>query len=640
MCGIAGIWGDPCDARLKALADALRHRGPDGTGNWTTPPARLGLAHRRLAIIDLEGGSQPLANEDGTVVTVFNGEIYNYRELQQELTARDHRLRTQSDTEVIVHLYEDYGLDFVTKLRGMFALAVWDERKSQLVLARDRVGKKPLYYREGPEEFLFASEIKGIVAGGGGVLDLDSQALADYLGWGVIHAPATIYRQVRSVLPAEIVVVQERRVVTRRPYWRLQMQPKVHVSRAEAVERVDALLREAVKLRLRADVPVGAFLSGGLDSGIITALAAEEHAAPLTTVTIGFTEQQFDERPLARQVAQRYGTDHHEVLVEPRVVEDLPRIASAYDQPYGDSSAVPSFYVAQATRPLVKVALCGDGGDEILAGYRRYVAAWLSRFLAPVDGPFTRGGWRLLEKVLPIPKSYRSSYAFAHRLVRGLALDWPLRYWAWSVDVFDEDEQRVLTGTAADGAGAGDWRAAVDPLPHLAQRYLGETAPGGPLDRMLGADFLGVLPHDLLVKMDIASMVHGLEVRAPLLDHVLVEEVARFPEAVKLSSSCTKPILRALSARYLPRTIQQAPKRGFEVPVARWLRGPLRSLCEDVLLSRSGLVTQLLDRAALEHIIRGETPVEPGRWGRQLWSLMMLGIWDLHVRPAAARLCP
>ena len=278
--------------------------------------------------------------------------------------------------------------------------------------------------------------------------------------------------------------------------------------------------------------------------------------------------------------------------------------------------------------------LCGDGGDECLAGYRRYVAGWLCRFLAPLDGPVARGGWRLLERLLPVPSRYRSKYAFAHRLVRGLGLDQPHRYWAWSVDVFDEAEQRVLTGAAGDSVSAGDWRARLEPLPHLARRYLRKVAPGGPVDRMLGADFLGVLPHDLLVKMDIASMAHGLEVRAPLLDHVLVEEVARFPEAVKLSGFCTKPVLRALSRRYLPRAIQQAPKRGFEVPVARWLRGPLRPLCEDVLLSRSGLVADLLDRTALENIIRAERPVEPGRWGRQLWSLLMLGIWDLHVRPA------
>ncbi len=635
MCGIAGIWGNVDMDRLSVMAERLRHRGPDDDGFWISPQRDLGLAHRRLSIIDLTTGKQPIANEDGRVVTVFNGAIYNYRELREDLTNRGHVFKTESDTEVIVHLYEVYGPDFAVELRGMFAIAVWDDLNRQLVLVRDRVGKKPLYYRERDDEFLFASEIKGIAAAARGALTIDQSAIRDYLTWAAVPTPGTIYRDVRAVEPGEVVIVRSRRVTTQRRYWRLRMLPKTPISRGDAIERIDSLVQEAVRLRMRADVPVGCFLSGGIDSGIITAIAARHHPRRLTTATIGFEDDAFDERPLARLVARQYGTDHHELVLRPDVVRDLPKIARAYDQPFGDASAVPSYYVAQAARQHVKVVLSGDGGDEVFAGYRRYVAARINQRLRFMDLRTVVPLWRSMSRLLPVPRRFRSGYGFAHRLVRGLGLDPVSRYLAWTVDGFDEDGLRFLER----GPGRGRLEATLlgrdgnTPGPgRFAQASLETHRASGCVDRMLSTDFETVLPFDLLVKMDIATMAHGLEARSPLLDHHLIEEVARFPEHVKLGGFRTKPLLRALAGRYLPASIPRAPKRGFEVPLVRWLRSDLRELSEDVILSRSGLLADLFNRTALETLLREDSGLGPARWSRRVWLLLMLGMWDRHVR--------
>ncbi|MFH0983849.1 MAG: asparagine synthase (glutamine-hydrolyzing) [Planctomycetota bacterium] len=626
MCGIAGIWGNATPERLRAMADSLRHRGPDDEGYWTHPQHGIGLAHRRLSIIDLTTGKQPVFNEDGRVVTVLNGEIYNYLELREDLVARGHRFSTGTDTEVIVHLYEDYGVDCVRHLRGMFAIALWDDQQRQLVLVRDRAGKKPLYYSARDGEFCFASEIKALVAAGATAFEIEPQSLMDYLFWGSVHAPLTIYRQVYSLEPAELVVVRDRRVVRKETYWRLEMRPKVKLSFAEAVEQLDHGVREAVRLRLRSDVPVGSFLSGGIDSGIVTAMAAQEYPGALTTLTIGFEDAAFDERPLARLVAERYATAHHEVLIRPDVAAVLPRIAAAYDQPFFDSSAIPTYFVSQAARSLVKVMLSGDGGDEVFCGYRRHVAAQINRMLLWADTPFWRPLWRLAGSLLPVPRGFRTAYAFVHRFVRGMGMEPYLRHLAWTTDCFTDEELSHFVkpdsriGQCASGA-------------RLAQRQYARLADLGPLDRMLVTDFLTVLAPDLLVKMDIASMAHGLETRSPLLDHVLIDTASRYPEDVKLRGTRTKPLLRALAQRYLPLPVQRAKKRGFEVPLIRWLREDLRPLCDDVLLSRNGLLAELFERAHLERLIREEAGLDPRRWANRVWLLLMLGVWDAHVRP-------
>jgi len=444
---------------------------------------------------------------------------------------------------------------------------------------------------------------------------VDPQAIADFLTWTVIPGPGTIYREVRSIEPGEMVIVRDRRIAERRRYWNLSMEPKVAICRDEAIERIDHRINEAVRLRLRADVPVGCFLSGGIDSGILTAMAAGHRSDRITTITVGFEDGGFDERPLARLVAQRYGTDHHEVTLRPDVANDLPRILAAYDQPFGDSSCIPSFYLARAARQHVKVVLNGDGGDELFAGYRRYVAARLS----------AEGGepeeWRRWSRLLPTPRSFRSAYAFGHRFVRGMGLGDVDRYLAWAIDAFEPNVWAAVGGK-------------VSPTERFASQSLAQFHGCGPLDRMLGTDFTVVLPYDLLVKMDIATMIHGLEARSPLLDQVLVDEVSHLPEPLKLGGLTTKPLLRDLARRYLPEPLWSAPKRGFEMPLVHWLRGELRDLCQDVLLSRPGLVSQLVERPTLERLCRGEAELEPARWARRLWLLLVLGLWDHHAHPA------
>jgi asparagine synthase (glutamine-hydrolysing) len=494
------------------------------------------------------------------------------------------------------------------------------------VLVRDRAGKKPLYYWEAKDGFRFASEIKGLLATADATPPIDPQALLDYLAWTVIPAPATIYQPIRAIEPGHTAVVRDRQLDHLHRYWRLTQEPKNSVVPAVAIEQTDDLLTESVRFRLRSDVPVGVFLSGGIDSGLVTAIAARESPSPITTICVGFEDGPFDERPAAREIAQCLGTDHHEVLIRPDAADVLPTIARAYDQPFADSSAIPCYYLAGAARDLVKVVLTGDGGDEVFAGYRRYLAAKLNGWMGPADAPRVRPLWRWMARCLPTPRSYRTTYAFAHRLARGMGLDPPDRYMAWSVDGLDLETVHTLSRSP-------DWMRDLLP-PH---RYV-DTAHGpdtGTVDQMLAHDFNVVLPNDFLVKIDIATMAHGLEARSPLLDHVLVETVSRYPESVRLGGRQTKPLLRNLAERYLPPTLCRAPKRGFEIPRLRWLREDLRALRDDVILSRQGLLADWFGRDALEHFLRQTYTIDPGRWACQVWVLLMLGLWDQHVHRAA-----
>lgn len=628
MCGIAGIWGPFDDERLRRATRACAHRGPDAEGYWTDRAAGIGLGHRRLSIIDLSGGGQPMGNEDGSVQVVFNGEIYNYVELRDELIAKGHRFATHSDTETIVHLYEEVGLEFATRLRGMFGLALWDGPRRQLVLARDRLGKKPVYYAQTPTHFVFGSEIKVVASALQQPLHVDDQSLVDYLGWGFVPAPGTIYREIRALPAANLMVVRDRRASEPKPYWQLAVEPKSRVSFNEAVDQVDAALRESVRLRLRSDVPVGAFLSGGIDSGLITAMAAQQYPGKLLTVSIGFEDGEFDERPLARQVAERYGTDHHELVVRCEAGDILPTIARAFDQPFANTSAIPNYYVAREARKHLKVVLTGDGGDEILAGYRRHHAARLNAWLGWSDNAALRVGWKALHAVLPAPRSFRTPYAFAHRIVRGMSHDPVQRYLMWSLD---------MVGSAVLGplCGAREWFRTCLPAERFVAASHAAFRRAGYVDRMMASDARTVLIDCLNLKLDVCTMQHSLEARSPLLDHVLIDLVARLPEHVKLFGRETKPLLRKVAERYLPADVRAAPKRGFEIPLVRWLETDLRALRDDVILSRSGLLAERFERAALERLVRQENGLEPARWAQQVIVLLMLGVWDRYVKPGA-----
>jgi asparagine synthase (glutamine-hydrolysing) len=620
VCGITGVVGslrtDP--ATLERMNARLRHRGPDGEGRFWS--ADVGLAMRRLAIIDLNSGDQPIFNEDRTVCVVYNGEIYNFLDLRRELEQRGHRFETQSDTEVIVHAYEEFGTGCIERLWGMFALALWDGRRKLLLLARDRLGKKPLVYYVDPSGggLTFASELQALLAHPDVPRAVDARAIDDYLTYLYVPSPTSAYRDIRKLPPGHRLVWQDGRV-TVEPYWRLRFGTKAHLTEQEAVEGYAALLRDAVRRRLIADVPLGAFLSGGMDSSSIVAEMAELSSSPVKTFSIGFGERDFDELRYARQVAQRFGTDHHELVVEPRALEVLPTLVRHYGEPYGDSSAIPTYYVAQLTRQHVTVALNGDGGDELLAGYERH---WAARVAARYDTipRFVRHG--LIRPLIPLVPEPRRRRAFLRRAKRFMAVaHLPVfdRYLHW-VGAFTPAQKHALYTPEfmAELAGndAGRWlRQALAPEPTL-----------DPVDAVLRADTLLYLPEDLLAKVDIASMANSLEARSPFLDHRLVEFCAALPSSLKLRGRTSKWLLRRIMQHRLPPDILRRPKMGFGVPVGEWLRGELRPLLEETLFAPRAVQRGYFRPAAVRALVDEHLARRADRTSH-LWGLLMLELW-------------
>jgi asparagine synthase (glutamine-hydrolysing) len=618
VCGIAGRLnfrtGAPVDPGvLHGMGDLLAHRGPDGEGFWHQEA--VGLAHRRLAIVDLsDAARQPMAAEDPRVRVVCNGEIYNFRELRVELESRGHRFRTRSDTEVLLAAYSAYGIECLSRLRGMFAFALWDGGRRRLVLARDRAGKKPLYYRLDGDGIAFASEPKAFLADPSFEARPDVAALSDYLTCHYVPAPGSAFAGVRRVPPAHYLVVESGQVRLER-YWRLHYQPKRQLSEADAAAELLARLRDAVRCRLVADVPLGAFLSGGIDSSTVVALMAEAGAAPVRTFSIGFEEREYDELPYARLVARRYGTDHHEFVVRPEAVDVLPRLIWHYNEPYADSSAIPTFYLSELTRRHVTVALNGDGGDENLAGYRRHLAGRLAERYAGLARPLRRPLAALLA-ALPAP-GRRMTYA--RRILAGLGEPPARRYARWASHL-DPALKRELT-TEDFRREAGD----RDSLEHLTEAF--RRAEGADLlDATLAGDVETYLPDDLLVKVDIATMAHGLEGRSPFLDHDVMEFCASLPSDLKLRGLTTKYLLKRSVRELLPAPVVDRPKQGFGVPIDRWLRGELRTMVHDVLLDartlRRGYFREPVVRRLLDEHGRGVRG-----WHSQLWSLLVLELW-------------
>jgi asparagine synthase (glutamine-hydrolysing) len=620
MCGISGIVGSlrTDAATLERMNAALHHRGPDGDGMFWSE--HVGLAMRRLAIIDLTSGDQPMFNENRSVCVVYNGEIYNFLELRSELEARGHTFATQSDTEVIVHAYEEYGVDCVDRLWGMFALALWDSRRNLLLLARDRLGKKPLvYYTDSSGGGLaFASEMQALLAHPAVPREIDPSALDDYLTYLYVPAPKSAYRHIRKLAPGHRLVWQAGRVDVA-PYWQVHFGHKLQIGEDEAVEQFGALLRDAVRRRLIADVPLGAFLSGGMDSSTVVAEMAELSSAPVKTFSIGFGDCDFDELRFARQVAQRYGTDHHELVVEPRALDVLPMLVRHYGEPYGDSSAIPTYYVANMTRQHVTVALNGDGGDELLAGYERH---WAARVAARYDTipRFVRHG--LIRPLIPLVPEPRQRRAFLRRAKRFMAAaHLPVfdRYLQW-VGAFTPSQKLSLYtpdfALEMSSNDSGLWlREALAPEPHL-----------DPVDAVVRADTLLYLPHDLLVKVDIASMATSLEARSPLLDHRLVEFCAALPSSYKLRGRTSKWLLRRLMRDRLPPDILTRSKMGFGVPVGEWLRTDLRPLLEDTLFSARAMQRGYFQPQAVRALVDEHLGRRADRTAH-IWGLLMLELW-------------
>lgn len=614
MCGICGIVsgerGGPDLGAVEQMSRRLVHRGPDSDGMFARGP--VALAARRLSIIDLDHGDQPIANEDGSVVVVQNGEIYNHRELRRELEGRGHHFATHCDTEVLVHLYEEEGEGFVERLRGMFAIALWDERRGRLLLARDRFGIKPLHYRLADGTLSFASELKAMLEQPGLSRAIDPRAVASYLAFNSIPAPLTIFSEVRKLAPGTLLVweggaIQQRRYARPRPVPAGRTR---NGSAGELAAELREVLADSVRAHLVSDVPVGVLLSGGVDSGGITALAAAESVAPVKTFSVGFEESGFDELSRARLVAERYGTDHHELVLRPDAVDLLPKLVEAFDEPFGDSSALPTFLVSELAASEVKVALSGEGGDELFGGYYTYVAD----LLAPRLGRLAALASPLIE-ALPSSDARVGFDYKAKRFARVAATADPLeRHHAWK-EIFAPTARTALLG---DGPG---W----DPVDLYRERYA-ETAGAEPLARLQDVDLGIYLVDDLLVKTDRLSMAHSLELRVPFLDQRVAELALALPTRHKVRGFAKKRLLRRALAPLLPKQVVGGRKQGFSIPLAAWLRGPLQPFARDLLsaaaVERQGCFDPATVTALLDRHCSGREDLS-----RQLWGLMAFTLW-------------
>jgi asparagine synthase (glutamine-hydrolysing) len=619
MCGIAGVvdfdGGPVREEQIRAMCGALSHRGPDGGGLYLAPGVGLGM--RRLSIIDLQTGAQPVRNEDGSAWVVFNGEIYNYRDLRPDLEGRGHRFYTSSDTESIVHLYEDRGRACVEALRGMFAFAIWDRKRRTLLLARDRLGIKPLFYTEIGRRLAFASELKALLQLPEVEARIDWRALGSLLS--TLHTPSdqSIVAGVKKLEPGHVLVAEAGRAVRLERYWDVRFEPERGRSEAAVADELRGVLEESVRLHLVSDVPIGAFLSGGVDSSSVVALMSRANASPVKTFSIGFRDADFDETPNARLVAGVLGTDHHEEILEPDAAGVLEDVAYHLDEPFGDSSAIPTYMVSRLAARHVKVALSGDGGDELFAGYDRYLTEERDRRF----GPLQRWVMGRLGRLWP-------------RGVRGrnrlLLLSMPAgRRYLSRMTLYETDEKRQLLRPDAfeEVARHDPWSSEVERL----------SRGGHWLSRLQDVDLMSYLPHDILTKVDRMSMAHSLEARVPLLDHKVVEFASKIPPEMQLSRGRSKRVLKRAMAGLLPESVFERPKRGFAIPLGRWFRGPLKDFPRDLLLSERSRRRGIFDTAAVERLLD-----DPGRGGAldlPVWTLLSFELWCrafLDQRPREA----
>ncbi len=632
MCGIAGevtFNGAPVNPRhLEAMADTLVHRGPDADGLYVAPHHGAGLAFRRLRIIDLTAsGNQPMPNEDGSIQLVFNGEIYNFRELRKRLEAKGHIFRSRTDSEVIVHLYEDEGPDAITMLDGMFAIAIWDDRERRLVLARDRTGKKPLFYSLSAQRIRFASEIKALLACPDFRADVNVEAIPYFFMYGYVHNPDTIYRGVKQVPPATILTIDRNGRAASRQYWSYaaasDQARRATGTEPAAASRVRALVTQAVERRLVSDVPFGAFLSGGVDSTIVVGVMSRLLGEPVKTFSIGFEgDAAYDETTYARLAAKSFGTDHTEFIVKPSAVELVDKLIWHHDGPFADSSAIPTYIVSELTRRHVTVVLNGDGGDELFAGYLRFRAGVLSEMIPRPVGVMLD---RVLSR-LPSPSRHRHWLAFAQRFARALELPLHARLTRWNALFYDDLPELLRPEILHEP---------VDPLRYLdgEREHLGALPTT--LAKLLYANFITYLPGDLSVKMDRCTMANSLEARSPFLDTALIEYVAGLPDEMKLRGKRTKVILREAFSDLLPQKIDRRSKMGFGVPLGTWFRGELREYLCDHLLDpgaryRAYLAADAVHRLVQRHLA-GHTDA-----GQRLWTILCFERW-LRMLPGWVR---
>lgn len=621
MCGIVGFVNNNSLAAdvnvLEKMNRCIIHRGPDEDGFFLKE--NIALAMRRLAIIDLKGGQQPIFNEDKTKAIVFNGEIYNFQESRADLEKRGHKFYTNSDTEVIVHLYDEYGADCVQYLSGMFAFAIWDETDKSLFIARDRVGKKPVLYSQQPNgNFIFGSEFTALLAHPEISREVDYEALDSYLSYLCVPAPQTAFKNIRKLEPAHWLRWKDGKIETNR-YWQPDFSKKIKISEEDAIEETTRIVREATKARLISEVPLGAFLSGGVDSSTIVALMAQESSRPVKTFSIGFEEQDFSELKYAKIVANHVGAEYNEFIVKPNALEVLPTLIEHYGEPYADSSAIPTYYVSKETRKFVTVALNGDGGDESFAGYERHAAMRIAEIYHRIPKSLRTAFIENPINLIPTSELKRSRFRDAKRFLQAASLAKTERYFRWMSTFNREAKKEIYTREFAEATAAQNPSVFLD-------RWFAKANGSGILDATLLTDQMTYLPNDLLVKVDIASMANSLEARSPFLDHKVIEFAASLPENLKMRRFETKTLLKRVAARLVPKEVIYRRKMGFGVPIGNWFRGEMKGFVKEILLSEKSLNRNIFKREMIENYVNEHINSERDHTF-QIWTLLMLEMW-------------
>ena len=626
MCGICGVVSrdgeNPVsETLLRTMNNTMIHRGPDDAGHFIDGTA--GIAMRRLSIIDLSTGRQPITNEDDTIWIVFNGEIYNYLELRRKLIARGHQFSTHSDTEAILHAYEEYGDDCVNHLIGMFAFAIWDSNHHRLLLARDRVGIKPIYYHLSNAHFIFGSELKAVLAHPDTPRDVNMTALSHFLTLEYVPSPHTIFNEVYKLPPGHRLIMENGRIQIEQ-YWNVP-QIAVPTSDAECIEHLTELIRDAVKIRLMADVPLGAFLSGGIDSSTIVSFMSEQMSTPVQTFSIGFGDPTYNELPYARMVAERYGTDHYEQFLEADIAEMSLRLVSHFDEPFGDFSIFPTFLVSQMARQYVTVTLSGDGGDELFGGYDTYVAQQMDqRYYGRLPSWIRQKAMPSLLSLIPPQPAKKGLVNKAKRFVEGGALPAAWQHTRWMMFMDESAKAHLFTPAvlAELGAETPGW---------LLEQYFAEASQRDLLAQQQYVDVKTYMTDDILVKVDRMSMAASLEARVPLLDHRIVEFALNLPPHLKMHKGETKVALRRVMADRLPAEVLHKPKEGFSIPLKHWLRTDLRPLMTDLLAAdtvrrRGYFQPETVTRWVSEHLSK------QANHSHRLWALMVFELWHQQVK--------
>jgi len=613
MCGIAGIVNNSSnnlvsEDAIDKMCRVIKHRGPDHTG--IKCEGSVGLGMTRLSIIDRSGGFQPIHNEDKTVWIVFNGEIYNFQSLKSDLIIKGHTFYTQSDTEVIVHLYEEYGYDCVKHLRGMFAFALWDSNSDKLFAARDRLGIKPFHYCSNSNGFIFGSEIKSILASGKIESVPDYQELVHYFFYGYTPDSNCLFKDIKKLLPGHYIVWQDGKVDVNR-YWDVIYNPDFNHSEDYFIERTIELIKEAVKIRLISEVPLGAFLSGGVDSSLVVAMMAQEMTEPVKTFSIGFDEQNYDELKYARMVSERYGTNHHEEIVRPDAESVIEDLINQFDEPFADSSAIPTYYVSKMTKKWVTVSLSGDGGDEIFGGYTRYKEGLLTKVSRFIPNEIKKFIQSHIISSLPLSSYGINSLCY-------LTLNNEEQIITKYSKLLSPFYKRIFSNEISELVN-------TNPAP-IFSHYLSLVSNKDRLSQLQYLDTKTYLPGDILTKIDRTSMLVSLEARVPLLDHHLVEFAATIPSKFKLCNGETKYLLKKIAEKFLPYDLIYRPKQGFAVPIEKWIRNEWKDMCYELVLGEKALKRNIFNVNFLKHIVNEHMC---GRRDNNyiIWTLMVLEMW-------------